>query len=127
MIVDTKINIDARCTGCNICVSLCPTDAISLRISDEGFWYPSVDQGTCVECGKCLTGCPVYGGNGEKNFSSPVSYIGWNKDYETAYKDDFKVEHVKIDTVTELYRLYRSKYVQNYIFKGLLHSLNFPL
>ena len=150
MIMRNKINIDTRCTGCNICVSLCPTDAITLRISDEGFWYPSVDQDTCVECGKCLNGCPVYGGKDEKNFSLPVSYAGWNKNidehlnsssggifsllarvfleeggavYGAAYNDDFKVEHIRIDAVTELDRLRRSKYVQSYISKELLHSL----
>lgn len=150
MIMGKKINIDDRCTGCNICVSLCPADAIALKISDEGFWYPSVNQNKCVECGKCLNGCPVYGGKDEKNFSSPVSYAGWNKDieehlnsssggvfsllarafleeggavYGAAYSDNFKVEHIRIDAVTELDRLRRSKYVQSYISKELLHSL----
>lgn len=150
MIMGKEINIDDRCTGCNICVSLCPADAIALKISDEGFWYPSVNKNKCVECGKCLNGCPVYRGKDEKNFLLPVSYAGWNKDieehlnsssggifsliargfleeggavYGAAYNDDFRVEHIRIDAVTELDRLRRSKYVQSYISKELLHSL----
>lgn len=41
-----------RCTGCGICVSICPVEAIELIkgravVSDE-----------CIVCGQCLAQCP---------------------------------------------------------------------
>ena len=25
----------------------------------EGFWYPEVDMGTCIDCGLCESVCPI--------------------------------------------------------------------
>jgi NAD-dependent dihydropyrimidine dehydrogenase PreA subunit len=41
------------CTGCESCVEICPTEAISMvdgkaQVSDE-----------CVDCGQCVDECPV--------------------------------------------------------------------
>ena len=42
-----------KCTGCESCVSECPSDAISMvdgkaEVSDA-----------CVDCGVCIDACPV--------------------------------------------------------------------
>ncbi|MDR0649571.1 MAG: 4Fe-4S binding protein [Synergistaceae bacterium] len=42
------------CIGCEACVGVCPTSAIS--VSDG---KASVDGDTCVECGACVSACPV--------------------------------------------------------------------
>jgi NAD-dependent dihydropyrimidine dehydrogenase PreA subunit len=41
-----------KCTGCSVCVEVCPVNAIKIKkdkaaISDE-----------CVECGACVNQCP---------------------------------------------------------------------
>jgi len=41
-----------KCTGCNVCVGICPVQAIKIEnkkavISEE-----------CVECGVCISQCP---------------------------------------------------------------------
>ena len=42
-----------KCTGCESCVEVCPTEAITMvddkaEVSDE-----------CVDCGQCVDECPV--------------------------------------------------------------------
>lgn len=47
------------CVGCGSCQGRCPVDAISMVMDKEGFYYPSVDNSRCVQCGLCLTVCPT--------------------------------------------------------------------
>lgn len=42
------------CTGCESCVSECPTEAISM----DGE-VAVVDEEACVDCGACVDVCPV--------------------------------------------------------------------
>jgi len=43
----------ARCTGCGVCVEVCPAGAIALV---EG--KARVDEETCTGCGACVDACP---------------------------------------------------------------------
>jgi len=46
--------VDAeKCTGCGICVDICPVEAISL---ENGMAV--VDERTCTACGLCVNECP---------------------------------------------------------------------
>jgi Fe-S-cluster-containing hydrogenase component 2 len=48
------ITIDeARCTGCGVCLSLCPQEAIVL---EEG--TAEIRQDLCSGCGICISSCP---------------------------------------------------------------------
>jgi len=48
------IQIDQeKCSGCGLCVDICPLEAISLE-NDKA----KVDKGTCTECGQCVDECP---------------------------------------------------------------------
>ena len=47
-----KVNADI-CTGCGICVDLCPLEAISLN-DDKAV----IDEDTCTECSLCVDECP---------------------------------------------------------------------
>ena len=47
------------CTGCGICVSLCPNEAIKLTINEkEGIYMPELDEEKCNNCGICYKVCP---------------------------------------------------------------------
>jgi len=43
-----------RCTGCGLCVDVCPTGAISVVNS-----VARVEQNLCRECESCLSACPA--------------------------------------------------------------------
>lgn len=55
----TVIRIGDRCTGCEACVQLCPTQALSMKQNEEGFYAPFLQESACIGCGKCLSHCPV--------------------------------------------------------------------
>ena len=48
-----KVDAD-KCTGCESCVEVCPSDAISMQ-GDKAV----IDAEKCVDCGVCVDECPV--------------------------------------------------------------------
>lgn len=59
-------NIIEKCSGCGLCESVCPVNAIAVK-ENNSFLRPEVND-NCINCGKCLASCP---GHIEYN---PVSY-----------------------------------------------------
>jgi len=47
-----KINQE-KCTGCGLCVEVCPVEAISME-DDKA----KIDAEKCVDCGQCVEECP---------------------------------------------------------------------
>ncbi len=47
-----KVDTD-KCTGCGVCVEVCPLEGISLN--DD---LAVIDEDTCTECGLCVGECP---------------------------------------------------------------------
>ena len=73
-----KITNKYNCCGCNACGDICPTQAISFKTDEEGFWYPEVDQYICVDCHLCEKVCPFLNDNEVHN---PISvYAAINSD-----------------------------------------------
>lgn len=48
--------IDEKCTGCSLCVKLCPTDAITLVAKKQPVL---LDQELCIKCGTCFDVCKL--------------------------------------------------------------------
>lgn len=44
---------EERCVGCETCVDICPSQAISMN-SDKA----KVDKEKCVDCSTCVDACP---------------------------------------------------------------------
>lgn len=46
------------CVGCKACGDVCPKEAISYQVNEEGFWHPTIDKTKCVKCNRCEQVCP---------------------------------------------------------------------
>ncbi len=67
---------DVYCTGCEMCVNLCPKQAITMKANDNGFFYPEIDSSKCIDCGICHKSCPaVYNHSNERNTASSSKEI----------------------------------------------------
>jgi len=55
-IAEIEVNKDL-CSGCGVCVTVCPYDAARLEKSDEGL-VAVIDELKCKRCGLCPTACP---------------------------------------------------------------------
>jgi coenzyme F420-reducing hydrogenase beta subunit len=124
-----------------MCGDLCPKDAIAFESGNDGFWFPVVDLGKCVNCGLCTACCPVLNETVNKNAKTPDVYVAWieNEDIrlkstsgglyyalgETMLNDggyvagcvfssDYKSAfHDVGNTFNDLDRIFRSKYFQS--------------
>lgn len=52
---------ESRCKGCNLCVWLCPPQALKLSegLSPQGYHLPAL-VGTCTGCRVCEAVCPDF-------------------------------------------------------------------
>lgn len=140
MKTDYPIDRD-RCCGCKLCMHVCPTGAISFATDQTGAPYPVIDETKCIDCKKCEKMCPVNRSlkNGEptcfaavhKNrerlsqsasggvFAALAESVLKNGGvvYGAAMHSDetllLRVVHERVDSLKELPRLQRSKYVQS--------------
>ena len=46
------------CYGCVACKDACPTEAITMKRDEEGFYQPVINNDLCINCGKCERHCP---------------------------------------------------------------------
>ena len=129
------------CCGCGACAAICPSDSITLKLNDEGFFYPSVDESRCIRCQKCLHTCAFDADFSEKNGHKPIkAYIARSVDveilkksasggmftvlsdaalkrdacvYGAVYNENGSVSHVRAISTEERDRMRGSKYVQS--------------
>lgn len=47
-----------ECCGCTACYSICPINAITMVVDEEGFLYPVIDENKCIACLLCEKVCP---------------------------------------------------------------------
>ena len=62
--------IGNECSGCGMCVSACPKNAIKYEMNSSGFFGAILDRTLCVDCGICEKICPrIQKSNGVKLLS----------------------------------------------------------
>lgn len=129
--------VKSECTGCGACVSICPVQAISMKMDEEGFLYPSVDGGKCIGCDLCEKRCPVgkpleehrqqiYGVHHKDEQVRGVSSSGGvftalartmlekgGVVFGAAFDESLRVEHIGAFDETEFAGMRGSKYVQS--------------
>lgn len=72
----------AHCTGCRACSNVCPTSSIKFELKGLHF-YPSIDENTCIKCGKCMSVCsPLQWESMHPSDikTNPKYYCAWNID-----------------------------------------------
>lgn len=126
-----------ECTGCRLCGDCCSKSSISFKEDEEGFFYPMVDEETCVNCGLCAKVCPALHVEkyvrGEKSYAvyanealkreagSSGGFFGLLAErvlnagvvWGAAFDDGLKLIHRKADNSQELMPLLKSKYIQS--------------
>lgn len=128
------------CTGCFSCINICPNKSIKMCSDKEGFWYPKINEQTCVNCGLCKKKCPI---NQKQNLKFvPKAYACYFKDKDVRYQsssggifsalaenifklngfvfgaainEKYNVEHISVTNSSQLHLLRGSKYVQSSI------------
>ncbi len=139
-------NIDL-CYGCGACQNACRTGAITMEAASDGFLYPVIDEGKCVDCNACKAVCPalqakfdneenpeVYAimaddGIREKSASGGVFTLLAELALEknayicgAAFNEDYRsAHHIMINEAEDLDKLRRSKYMQSE--NGNIHNM----
>jgi coenzyme F420-reducing hydrogenase beta subunit len=126
------------CCGCKACEQICAHHAISFHNDEEGFWYPSINEINCVQCGLCEKVCPMEEANmtlhsqgkayafqlsdkeqllnsssGGVFFAISSSVLSENGVVYGATFDGKTVKHKRADSLADIEELMGSKYVQS--------------
>ncbi len=70
------------CTSCQLCAGVCPNNAISIGLDEEGFYRPTVDPDKCIDCGLCQKVCYKF-----HNEAPDIATVDRSKHY-AAYAND---------------------------------------
>jgi len=63
-----------NCTGCGICIEVCPHNVITI----ENNRATIIDKNSCMECGACAKNCPVSAVNVKAGVGCALAVImGW--------------------------------------------------
>ena len=130
------------CTGCGVCVDVCPVQAIFMHTDAEGFCYPKINMDSCTQCNLCEKTCPVIHAEELKknDYADPVCYVGYSKNVEfrfestsggafsalaiqmyreggyvggAVYGENYYIHHYISNNKKDLPRLRSSKYAQS--------------
>ena len=69
-----KIKKSEDCCGCSACLSICNHNAIVFKEDVEGFKYPMIEEGKCINCGLCEMACPILYSNGYGRYRTEHQY-----------------------------------------------------
>lgn len=130
-----------KCTGCFGCANACKLNAIKMELSEDGFYFPQINNVLCNNCGQCKNNCPIL--NSKTNNFTKLdiqTYAAFSNDdytrlesssggiftqiaesfienggvvYGAAWTDDLNVNHIGVKNLNSIYKLRSSKYVQS--------------
>lgn len=130
-----------KCCGCSACTLVCPENAIKMRLNDNGFYEPIVDENKCINCNLCKKVCKeketkihTVGSKGnyvavvknkevlEKSSSGGIGHALAQKAITLGYRicgvqyniRAQRAEHILIKENIELYKIQGSKYLQSF-------------
>ena len=132
------LQVSKACTGCHVCMNICPKNCISMKDNGEGFLYPHIDMDKCIDCGRCESVCPVIN-EPELSRQTLAFAIKSRNDSErtkstsggifpilakyilnqggivlgAAYDENFVVHHILVENKEQLHLLQGAKYSQS--------------
>ncbi len=141
-----------NCCGCSACCDVCPSECIKMIKHNDGFLYPKVDDNKCIDCGMCNKVCPCQHDVSKKHSKSGYAAFAINpisrksgssggifgtiaeyvisKDgvvFGAGFDENLQLRQYCASTVTELERMYKSKYLQcnmNDFYKNVKRQLD---
>ena len=132
-----RITDKSKCCGCTACVHTCATGCIKMVADAEGFHYPQVDEGKCIDCSLCEKVCPVMNrsatghiqkvyalknqnervqmrsSSGGVFYALAKSFLARGIVYAAAFNESFVLEHRAVKDENDLENFIGSKYVQS--------------
>lgn len=135
----TVLNLELdTCTGCGACINGCPVKALEYTKDRYGFLFPLINREKCIDCGLCYNICPRESAD---IFNKPLQgYAAVNKNKDILMNSSSggvfsalaeyvltlegavlgctmdsknQVYHICIDSIDDLPKVTRSKYVQS--------------
>lgn len=134
-----KLATKEDCTGCTACVTICPKVCIEMKSDKNMFFYPTVNNERCVQCGLCENTCPIVAPL-EIIEHEVKAYAAYSKDeivrtssssggifseaakivlgnggvvFGAAYNDSFDITHICVKCEAELDRIRGAKYAES--------------
>lgn len=126
------------CTGCKMCYSVCPQNSITFTEDGEGFFYPLVNEDSCIDCGLCSQKCAALNVKQNEKVKNAISAFASDssvKDtgssggvffllafsvlkkggivYGAAFDEQLTLKHHRVDSIVNLRPLCKSKYLQS--------------
>ena len=86
-----------------MCGAVCPTNAITISIDDEGFYRPTIAEDKCIDCGKCVTVCYKFDKELRLTSKEQLSQI---EHYAAIAKDDSIVRETTSGGVADILAQY---------------------
>ncbi|MCM1508041.1 MAG: Coenzyme F420 hydrogenase/dehydrogenase, beta subunit C-terminal domain [Ruminococcus flavefaciens] len=144
-----------NCYGCGACSAVCPVNAVSFGLDKQGFYIPQVSMDKCIKCRKCINVCPMdYQPETRKKEDFVQQYYSVYADDKRCMKsasgglfqilsefvlsrggvicgavydlEDNTVNHI-VAGISDVHKIYGSKYVQSYISADVLKRIKHEL
>ncbi len=137
IIQDFFICKESECTGCSVCASVCPRNAIIISKNANGFYIPKINNAMCIKCNSCIKICPT---NNQPTLNGPTKAYAYQNSDEirfnstsggffnaiackiideggvvcgAAFDKDMILRHTIVEKKEDLEPLQKSKYVQS--------------
>lgn len=106
-----------ECTSCQMCAAVCAKNAITIRLNEEGFYRPYLDDEKCVDCGSCTKVCYKFDNDVKVTSADVVNQI---EVHSAQYKSDTLLEKVTSGGVADA--LAKKLVEQGYVCIGVTYN-----